>query len=147
MRIGEKTYPVASIHDLSLTSTMLLQRELATVETISSVRTWADVLALTEEMRHLTPEEASDHPESVFLLALTVWACRVTAGERVSLIDAGDVPMDAIEWIPEPGDRLTDRQPKAGGGGAGKVQGSARRPGGSRTGPVRTGGGKKRRHK
>ena len=147
LKIGERTYPVVSIRDLSLTSVLQLQRELSTVETISRVRTWADILELNDELNQLPEYEVSEHPESVFMLALTVWACRGAAGERMSLLDACDVPMDRIEWVEEPGDRLTDRLPKSGGGGGRKARpGSAsHRPGPQRTGAGQAGKGKRRR--
>jgi len=146
LKIGEETYPLVSVHDLSLSAVILLQRELSTVETISSLRTWADILAVSTELAGLSPEEAEVHPESLFILGVTVWACRVSSGERLSLLDACDIPTHSIEWVAEPGDLLTDRLPKGGGvGGKAKPGSASRQPGPKRTGPARKGKGKKRR--
>lgn len=103
--IGEKKYPAASVSDLSLKRTLELQRELVTTG-ISSARSWADVQALMESFVSLSVEERAAHPEALFLTALTIWAARVGAGEDLTLLDACNVPLSAVQWVAEPADKL-----------------------------------------
>ena len=102
--IDGRHYPVVSVEDLSLRHTLALQRELV-VTNISRAKTWADVKALLAEFEAMAPEDRANHPEALFLTALTVWACRVMAGDEVSLLDAVDVPASRLKWIKEPADR------------------------------------------
>ena len=102
--IDGRHYPVVSVEDLSLRHTLALQRELV-LTNISRAKTWADVKALLVEFESLPPAERANHPEALFLTALTVWACRVMAGDEVSLLDAVDVPASKLKWIKEPADR------------------------------------------
>lgn len=121
--IGDKHYPHVQIEDLSLGHVMALQRELV-LTNISSARSWGDVRALVAEFAALPENGRGDHPEFLFLTALTVWAARVTAGERISLLDAIDVPLAAIKFVAEPHDRKA----------AASAEGKARRasaPGGA----------------
>lgn len=104
--IDGRHYPVVSVEDLSLRHTLALQRELV-VTNISRAKTWADVKALLAEFEAMAPEDRANHPEALFLTALTVWACRVMAGDEVSLLDVVDVPLSRLKrfkWIEEPSD-------------------------------------------
>lgn len=101
--IGDKHYPHVQIEDLSLTHVMALQRELVLTD-ISSCKSWADVRRMVGEFQALPTKKRPDHPEFLFLTALTVWAARVTSGERLSLLDAVDVPLDRLRFVAEPHD-------------------------------------------
>ena len=103
--IGEKKYPAASVSDLSLKRTLELQRELVTTP-ISSARTWGEVQGLMNEFMGMTPGERAHHPEALFLTALAIWAARVGSGEDLTLLDACDVPLSAVQWVAEPADKL-----------------------------------------
>lgn len=102
--VGEKRYPHVNVEDLSLTHCMALQREL-TLTNISSCKTWADVRALLTEYQAMPAADRGNHPEFLFLLSLSVWAARVTAGERIDLLDAVDVPIAQIHFVAEPHDK------------------------------------------
>ena len=123
--VGDKRYPHVSIEDLSLAHAMALQREL-TITNISSCKTWADVRRMVEEYQHLAPAERGNHPEFLFLLSLYVWAARVTAGERIELLDAVDVPISQIKFVAEPHDKA---EPEGKAPARGRRKGSA--PGGA----------------
>lgn len=102
--IGTKHYPGVAVNELSIRHTLALQRELA-VTNISSVKTWADVRALLAEFTKLSKDERENHPEALFLTAVTIWAARVTAGEELGLLDAVDIPAASVKWIAEPSDK------------------------------------------
>lgn len=122
--VGEKRYPHVSVEDLSLAHCMALQREL-TLTNISSCRTWADVRALVADYQAMPAADRGDHPEFLFLLSLYVWAARVTAGERIELLDAVDVPISQIRFIAEPHDKL---EADAGGKAKGRKRPKASAP-------------------
>ena len=102
--IGDKHYPGVAVSELSIRHTLALQRELA-VTNISSVKTWADVRALLAEFATLDKAGRENHPEALFLTAVTIWAARVTAGEELGLLDAVDIPAASVRWIAEPSDK------------------------------------------
>ena len=102
--IGTKHYPSVAVSELSIRHTLALQRELA-VTNISSVKTWADVRALLAEFATLDKAGRENHPEALFLTAVTIWAARVTAGEELGLLDAVDIPAASVKWIAEPADK------------------------------------------
>lgn len=102
--VGNKHYPGVQVEDLSLLHVMALQREL-TLNNISRCKTWEDVQALVSEMAALAAEDRKAHPEMLFMTCLLVWAARVSAGERVSLLDAVDVPVSQVRFVTEPQDR------------------------------------------
>lgn len=102
--VGDRRYPGVQIEDLSLAHCMALQREL-TITNISSCKTWADVRRMAAEYQQLSVADRGNHPEFLFLLSLYVWAARVSAGERLDLLDAVDVPVSQISFVAEPHDR------------------------------------------
>lgn len=102
--VGDRRYPGVQIEDLSLAHAMALQREL-TITNISSCKTWADVRRMADEYQQLKPADRGNHPEFLFLLSLYVWAARVSAGERLDLLDAVDVPISQIKFVAEPHDK------------------------------------------
>lgn len=102
--VGDKHYPGVQVEDLSLLNVMALQREL-TLNNISRCKTWEDVQALVTEMQTIPEGERKAHPEMLFMTSLLVWAARVSAGERVSLLDAVDVPVSQLRFVTEPQDR------------------------------------------
>lgn len=101
--IDGKRYPAATIGDLSLRHTLELQRELITTN-ISTAKTWMDVQALLEEFTATPEDKRAEHPEALFLSALTIWATRAAAGEQLSLLDAVDIPPSSVQWVKEPTD-------------------------------------------
>lgn len=101
--IDGKRYPAVTIGDLSLRHTLELQRELITTN-ISTAKTWMDVQALLEEFTATPEDKRAEHPEALFLSALTIWATRVTAGEQLSLLEAVDIPPSSVQWVKEPTD-------------------------------------------
>ena len=72
-----------------------------------------DVVAFASEFQALDKAERENHPEVLFLTALTIWAARVTAGEELGLLDAVDIPAAAVRWIAEPSDKKAAAAGKA----------------------------------
>lgn len=114
MEIGGKRYPLTNIEDLTLKQSMLLQREMNAHPEMTSIRSLRELREVLADYAELIPEAQEAHPESVFLLAVTVWATRIAAGEDLSLLDAVDVPISQIHWIVEPGDKKPVGKAKGG---------------------------------
>ena len=102
--IGDKHYPRVAVDELSIRHTLALQRELA-ITNISSAKTWADVRKLLADFAEMEPAERENHPEVLFLTALTIWAARVAAGEDLGLLEAVDIPATSVRWVAEPSDK------------------------------------------
>ena len=132
LEIDGRRYPVVAMERLELRHVVLLQRELQQNPGITALSTWSDIRHELGAWGNLTGKQREHHPEALFFTALTVWSARVSAGEDLSLLDAISVPVSAIHWIVEPGDRQ-----------AGEGEGKAHRPAGSR-GAGRSGGKRKR---
>ena len=115
LQIGDKRYPVRDLEQLSLRLAAQLQHELASgsFDRITSVRSMDDLRGVLGTWGNLPKAEKVRHPEAMFLTCLTVWASRAMAGEDLSLLDAVDVPMSAVDWIREPSDRAAASGPKA----------------------------------
>ena len=106
--IGDKHYPRVAIDELSLRHVMALQRELV-LSNVSEAKTFADVRRMFAEFAEMEPAERENHPEVLFLTAVTIWATRVSAGEELSLLEAADVPVvgpGKLRWVAEPGDKV-----------------------------------------
>lgn len=114
--IGGRRYPVVHIERVPIVHVLRLQAELAENPHITSVRSWRQIRQLWDEYGALeTDQERLDHPESVFILALMMWAARVCAGEDISLLEAAEVSHDTAFWVLEGTDQPERAEGKAGG--------------------------------
>ena len=130
-----RRYPVAHIERVPIVHVLRLQAELAENPTITQVRTWRQIRQLWDDYGALkTEQEKLDHPESIFLAALMMWAARVCAGEDISLLDAAAVSPGDAHWIREPGDL-----------GRGDGEGKAKSPRPTGAGAARPGKRKRKR--
>lgn len=64
----------------------------------------ADLEDMHARVRAMTPRERERSDESLLLAGITVWFARRRAGEELTLEQACDVPMSAVEFVREPGD-------------------------------------------
>lgn len=112
--VNGRRYPVVHIERVPIVHVLRLQAELAENPNITSVRSWRQIRQLWDEYGALkTRAEQLDHPESVFLTALMMWAARVCSGEDISLLEAADVSHDSAFWILEAADRNEEAEGKA----------------------------------
>ena len=105
--IDGKTYPRATMDDLSLKQVLTLQREMVAHE-LTSAKSWAEVGELITEFASQSNETRKRNPEAPFLVAVTIWATRVCAGEEVSLLDVVSMPLsklNSVKWVEEPEDK------------------------------------------
>jgi len=122
--VGDRQYPGMSIQDLSLTGIAILQRTLCGPDAhlVTRCETWEDVQEAWGEVMGMPVKQRKRHPEMLFITILIVWMARVSAGERVDLFDAVDVPPDQINFVLEPQDHApkakAPNSPKGSGRGA-----------------------------
>ena len=113
--IDGKTYPRATVDDLSLKQILALQRELIAND-ISSAKSWDDLSALITEFASQSEETRKRNPEAMFLSMFTIWATRVCAGDDVSLLDVMNAPISelkSVKWVKEPEDELPEGKAQA----------------------------------
>lgn len=118
IRIAGTVYDVKAIDNLSLLQ--LLEVETQTEKmgrkiTVGDVNRWAAEIEKMPEADRATSEHLG------WVTAMTIYAARVLGGERISFADAIDVPMDQIDFLPEPKDHKkpdpTRARPASGPGG------------------------------
>lgn len=118
-KIGAKVYTMTSLDDVSLRDIVMFNTEAAA---LGLGKTWADVEQLAAEIQAADDDAAENHPDKMLMIGVTVWASRRVAGDDVTFGEAIDVPLSAIEFLPEPGDR------KPGKAKAHKGQGKKKKP-------------------
>lgn len=64
----------------------------------------ADLEDLHKRVRALNEHDRNRSDEALLLAGITVWFARRRAGEHLTLEQACDVPMSAVEFVREPGD-------------------------------------------
>lgn len=108
-KIRDQTYDGATLDDLTLK--MVLQLEKETREFGRLIRL-ADVQAMAEELDKLkTNTERGNHPDTPWVLAVTIWASRRLAGESVTFEEAIDFPMGELTFLKQPLDHLEPANP------------------------------------
>jgi hypothetical protein len=108
-KIGTVTYDAASIDMVTLKDILLLEKE--TGELGHPLR-WSDVKLMAEEMAALkTDKQREDHPDSIWMLAITIWASRRVAGELLTFGDAVDFSMSDLTFIDDPQDHKAPARP------------------------------------
>lgn len=95
-KISGRLYTAASLTEVSLRDLLLF--EVQTEEMGLPLR-WADQLNISEEITALPKEERGKHPKMLQLLAVTVWATRRVAGDKVTFSEALDFSLDQLEWV------------------------------------------------
>lgn len=115
IEIDGRRYPVKRIEDLELRHIAQLQFELGSGDfnSITTLRTLADIKAALGGWDKLSKAEKAEHPDGIFLTCFTVWAARRLAGEDLTLMEAISVPAASIRTIAEPSDRTGEGEGKA----------------------------------
>lgn len=123
-KLGNTVYALADLDRVSLRDILVLERE--TVEFGHPLR-WTDVQAMSEALDALeTEKERAEHPDALWITAVTIWASRRIAGENVTFDQAVDFPMRDLVFLPEPGDHKEAANPSKPGRKSQTRKGSAR---------------------
>lgn len=107
-KIGDTTYNAATLDRISLSNILLLEKE--TTEYGRPMK-WSEIRAIGDVIETLTEKEFESHDEAPWFIALTVWASRLDAGERITFAEAIDFPLGDLELIPEPQDHKRPANP------------------------------------
>lgn len=91
VRIGERSYDLAGLDHAHLSDLIALKRE-----------TGLGVVAIQEGLAGLGSDVLTD--DGLVALGALVWLTRRRAGERLTLEQACDFPLDDLEFISEPDD-------------------------------------------
>jgi hypothetical protein len=100
--IDGKTYTTTALDEVPLKDLIRFNTEAADM---GLRERWNDVQRAAVEMDGMTETEAEDHPDSLLVMAVTIWVSRRLAGEDLAFGDAVDVPMNHIKFLADPGDR------------------------------------------
>lgn len=100
--IAGTTYDARAIQSLTLKHVLAFNRE---SEREGYGVTWGDLEQLNGDIQAIRDEaEKRRHPGTLILLAVSIWASRIAAGEDIPFGDAIDVPLDQMEFLPDPQD-------------------------------------------
>jgi hypothetical protein len=112
-KIGAKIYDASEI-DPTLKDILVLEKECAD---LGRPVKWGDFQGWQDELRTLALKGDEDgirnHPEMLWLMAMTIWASRKQSGESVTFSEAIDFPMGDFDWLPEPEDHKKPNPTKA----------------------------------
>lgn len=108
--IKGKVYDATALEQVTLKDILIFERQAA--EVMGRPVTWAEVGAWADELEKLsTDRERQEHPAVVWLTAITIWASRIAAGERLDFGDAIDFPVGDLTFLPEPQDHKPGSSP------------------------------------
>ena len=91
---------------------------------------WSRVESVQKELEGLSSEERKTHPATIMLLTLSMWASMTASNKLVTFEDVVDMPIDSLEFLPDPQDhRQPDHPQKASSvsGAAGSRRGASNR--------------------
>jgi glutathione S-transferase len=114
IQIGDTVYPVKSPDDLSVLDLLMLEQESAavgrklTMPVLKGMQESIDAAVASERTPAARKQAREEHPESLWMFAITIWASRRAAGEHITFADAISFPMRELTPIPEPGDEVAD---------------------------------------
>lgn len=110
IKIGDQIYDAAALDELSLKTLLQLQRETAD---FGHPLNAADIQRISVELAALPDDQArAQHPDALWLTAVTIWAARKLAGEQVTFEDAIDFPLSSLTYLPDPQDRVGPQKPR-----------------------------------
>ena len=122
-KIGGVTYTPAALDRITLRNLIRLEAE--TVELGRPMR-WGELRALADRVSSLPDDEVDSDDDFPWFLGMLIWAARLEAGEAVSFTEAVDFPLGDLEVLPDPGDEVTEPDPRRARPGSGRAD--ARRP-------------------
>lgn len=101
-KIGSKVYTSAALDEVSLRDLVLFDNQSADM---GWSKRWSDIERIATEWDALSVEEAETYPEKMTMIAVTIWVSRRVAGEDVTLDQALDIPLNSLDFLPEPEDK------------------------------------------
>lgn len=121
-KIGDRVYAAESVDRLSLANILRLETECAE---LGRPMRWSNIKAMIRNVEELSPEELDDHDDAPWVIALSLWASRLNAGETLTFSEAISFPLSDLQWVPDPEDHKEPagpQQPRPGSGRGAKRQ-------------------------
>lgn len=118
IRLGDETYTPAALDRISLRNLMRLEAE---TDALGRKMRWSDLRAIARTIGALPQDEAANHDDFPWFLGMLIWAARLEAGESVTFTEAIDFPLGDLEFIPEPGDEVSEPDPPVARPGSGRA--------------------------
>lgn len=108
-KLHDRTYDLGTLDRLSLVDILMMEKE---TRDFGNPLKWSDVLRIMAEVEALpTKAEVEAHPDILWMSAITIWASRRLAGDKVTFIEAIDFPMSDMTWIADPQDKKAPAGP------------------------------------
>ena len=108
-RIGSTTYEAESVDRLSLANILRLETECAS---LGRPMKWSDVRSMLRNAEAMTAEELDEHDDAPWVIGLSIWASRLNAGENLTFEEAISFPLSDLEWIADPQDHQSAKDPR-----------------------------------
>lgn len=124
-KIDGRLYEAASVDRLSLAQILRLESETAA---LGRPMKWSQLRQMVDEISTLQEGEFDAHDDAPWVVALTIWASRLNAGENLSFAEAIDFPLADLEYLPDPQDHQAPAgkaSARKGTGAGGKRQAAA----------------------
>lgn len=102
-KIGDKVYSTAALDEISIRDLVVFNTEVAD---LGLHYTWADVERIGNEMAEMPDQEALHHPDAMFITGVTIWASRRAAGDSVTFLEAIDIKIKDLEFLPSTQDHV-----------------------------------------
>lgn len=99
-RSGGRIYELTEIDQITPRDLITFPRDAAEVRG-SKIR-WSEVEQYAQEIDALPESEQEDHPEFAFMMAVSIWASRRAAGDKITFGECLDEP---FEVLPDTEDR------------------------------------------
>ena len=110
LKIGDRTYALKSVEELTLLDILTLERE---TRDLGRPLTMSVIEAMRKDIEQATVGKATveeraqarrEHPDAPWVLAVMLWASRRHAGEKVTFEEAISFPISQMSFEREPGD-------------------------------------------
>lgn len=117
--IGSSTvYDMQSLDRLTLLQILRLEVEM---KNLGRDMKWRHIREMATSLEGLEGDALEDHDDFMWVVALAIWASRLSKGEETSFAEAIDFAIGDLTFLPEPEDRKPGKaQPRKGSAGAGK---------------------------
>jgi hypothetical protein len=118
--IAGRIYDAVDTQNLSMLDMLLFEQQTAE---FGRPLTWAEVTTWHRELAELPTDAAREqHPAVLLVTAVSIWAARRAAGEKVTFSEAVDFPLSDMRIIPDPTDHAKPagkaQKPRKAGGAA-----------------------------
>lgn len=121
-KLKDTIYDASAIDKLTLKMGLQLQEESAAM---GRRITLGELEDMSKALEAAPAAEQKNHPNAMWLTAISVWAARKLAGESVTFAEAVDFPLSDLTVLPDPKDHLPPKPRKSAPRKAGTARGKS----------------------